>query len=84
MIAYVIKDTTKANAVWVAHPSIGGADHIFYVNSNGGVRKRLYNQNNIGFRPLVCLKSDVQLQKNADGTYTKYYNKENTLLLIFL
>ena len=67
---YVIKDTTKANAVWVASPSIGGADHIFYVNSNGGVHRGLYNQNNIGFRPLVCLKSDVQLQKNADGTYT--------------
>ena len=29
-----------------------------------------YDDTNLGFRPLVCLKSDVTLQKNTDGSYT--------------
>lgn len=66
---YVIKDTTKANAMWVASPSANNTDNVMYVYCSGLVLNNDYNGNYIGFRPLVCLKSDVQLQKNADGTY---------------
>ena len=31
----------------------------------------------LGFRPLVCLKSDVRLQKNSDGSYTIVNNGDD-------
>ena len=67
---YVISSTAKANAMWVASPSAYSAGYVMHVYCNGSVSSSYYNIDSIGFRPLVSLKSDIQLQKNADGTYT--------------
>ena len=61
--------------VWVASPSVGDTNTVTSVNYKGDVSPNHYFNNSfysntIGFRPLVSLKSDIQLQKNADGTYT--------------
>lgn len=37
---------------------------------DGHVNGAEYNDIFNGFRPIVCLKSDVQLRKNDDGSYT--------------
>ena len=67
---YVISSTAKANAMWVASPSARNTNYVVLVGYRGGVYNDSYDYNDIGFRPLVSLKSDIQLQKNADGTYT--------------
>ena len=36
----------------------------------GNVSGTDYNDFSYGFRPIVCLKSDVELIKNDDGSYT--------------
>ena len=66
---YVIEDCTKAYAMWVSSPSANNTNIVESVRCNGGVNGDRYSSDTVGFRPLVCLKSDVQLQKNADGTY---------------
>lgn len=67
---YVISSQSDAKAYWVASPSDGYPYYVMNVSCGGDV----YGVNNanytVGFRPLVSLKSDVQLQKNEDGTYT--------------
>ena len=65
---YIINSTKRANAMWLASPSAHAADNVMYANYFGGVGNN--GGNNIyGFRPVVCLKSDVKLEKNADGNY---------------
>ena len=56
--------------VWVASPSANNAGNVMRVDCLGIVAYGDCNADGIGFRPLVSLKSDIQLQKNADGTYT--------------
>ncbi len=67
---YVINSISKANGMWVASPSDYHPDYLISVNWNGYVNNRDYSHLDLGFRPLVCLKSDVRLQDNGDGTYT--------------
>lgn len=67
---YVINSTSDAYAMWVASPSAHNTNGVMDVGYYGSVGINTFNASNIGFRPLVSLKSDIQLQKNADGTYT--------------
>ena len=67
---YMIKDTDKAGAMWLATPSANRNDRVMIANYDGYINMDNFNNTYIGFRPLVCLKSDVKLQKNVDGTYS--------------
>lgn len=67
---YVINSNSNANFMWLSSPSANDTDNIMSVHYNGTVSNRRYGDAGGGFRPLVCLKSDIQLQKNVDGTYT--------------
>ena len=64
---YVLPSSKGADAVWVASPSATSTGYVMNVRSNGIVAYDLYNYTNYGFRPLVCLKSNVQLQESGDG-----------------
>ena len=66
---YVITKQTDAYAYWLASPSAYGGNNVMYVGSNGFIDNYSYNYNGIGFRPLVCLKSDVTLEKVSDTEY---------------
>ncbi len=66
---YVISDTSKASAMWLAASSAYNASSIMAVSYNGYMDYNLYNSDYPGFRPIVCLKSNVQLEKQQDGTY---------------
>lgn len=73
---YVISSNEKANSMWVASPM---SVNVAYSNSalaevryKGDVAYGFCNSNDNGFRPLVCLNSNVQLEKSADGTYKIY------------
>lgn len=62
---------TNDNAwyMFLASPSVGcGTDYLVAISSSGITVDTPYD-GDAGFRPLVCLKSDVQLESQKDGTY---------------
>ena len=64
---YVIRDTTKAYAYWLASPSAGNDTYLLYVYCGGAVGSISCNANGPGLRALVCLKSDVQLVQKGNA-----------------
>ena len=66
---YVITKQTDARAYWLASPSAHDTSLVMYVYYNGAVNSSTYSTYNYGFRPLVCLKSDVTLEKVSDTEY---------------
>ena len=64
---YMITSEVNAYRGWIASPSLYGNNSIFAIDANGYIG----NSNTAaGFRPIVCLKSNVKLQDNGNGTYT--------------
>lgn len=62
---YVVSNT-GADAYWLASPSAkvdwgNYCGYVMKISYNGNVDFSSYNYNTIGFRPIVCLKSNVQL-----------------------
>ena len=62
--------TQKRGGMWLASPGcylageylvVVAGEEIFFYESSSLV---------YGLRPIVCLKSEVQLNKKSDGTYT--------------
>ncbi len=66
---YVITKQTDAYAYWLASPSANGTSYVMNVYYHGGVGYDYYGNGSTGFRPLVCLKSDVTLEKVSDTEY---------------
>ena len=66
---YVIGGQSEALAMWVASPSAGGTNYVMYVYCTSFVNGYYFNR--AGFRPLVCLNSNVQLQESEDGFIIK-------------
>ena len=64
---YVLPTSNGANAMWLASPSAYHAGNVMCVYCNGYVGNYSYDFSSFGFRPLVCLKSNVQLQESGDG-----------------
>ena len=63
------KSNEKASSVWLASPYDTAVGEAFSVSGNY-IRPAVDSGANKGFRPIVCLKSEVQLNKKSDGTYT--------------
>ena len=66
---YVITKQTDAYAYWLASPSARDTSSVMDVSCSGNVSATSYNYSTYGFRPLVCLKSDVTLEKVSDTEY---------------
>ena len=66
---YVITSTSNALGYWVSSPSADNYDYVLYVGSRGGVSYHFYNLNTLGFRPLVCLSSDVKFEQLGNGNF---------------
>ena len=64
---YVLPSSKGANAMWVASPSAYSTRSVMVVRCSGYVDHDYYYASDFGFRPLVCLKSNVQLQESGDG-----------------
>ncbi len=60
----------EAYAMWIASPSNFNNQYVMQASMNGTVDYMFYHSDFYGFRPLVCLKSGIQLQENEDGTYS--------------
>ena len=64
-------DTGRAYAYWLASPSADGSNSVMYVRCNGYVDSYTFSGHGYGVRPVVCLKSDVQVTSTTtDGVTT--------------
>ena len=59
----------NAYAFWFASPSANFTDYVMGVYCYGFVGNGPYSSTDVGFRPLVCLKSNVQLVKTGERQY---------------
>lgn len=67
---YVIESEEKANAMRISSPSVSYDNCIMRLASEGGVSYTGVIGENDGFRPIVCLSSEVKLQKIEEKIYT--------------
>ena len=68
-LLYVITKTSDAYAYWLASSSANHYNGVMRVGYGGTVNTYYYSNDAYGFRPIVCLKSDVTLQKISDTEY---------------
>lgn len=66
---YVKKSANNTSGMWVASPSCYSNHYIMKVSNDGSVHFDDFSNNMPKFRPIVCLKSDVYLEGQEDGTY---------------
>ena len=66
---YIKSDTDKASALWLASPSAYDSDNVMDAAYRGRVDNGNYNDDGPGLRPLVCLRSEVQLEAVDENTY---------------
>ena len=66
---YVLNSSSGAHAMWLSSPSTA-SNGVLYVLSSGFVGYNGFAINRIGLRPVVALKSEVSLTRNADGSVT--------------
>ena len=64
---YVLPHSNGAVAMWLASPSAINTNGVMDVYDSGNVDYNYYNYPSIGFRPLVCLKSNVLLEADGAG-----------------
>ena len=67
---YVLTDTSAAYGYWVSSPTANYDDYVMNVYFSGEVGGTYSNAFTLGFRPLVCLSSDVKLEQLEDGNFT--------------
>ena len=65
---YIKSNTTKTYGMWLVSPSAVDRYRVMYARCNGLVDGAHYSYTDLGFRPVVCLKSGVKLIDNGDGT----------------
>ena len=61
---YVLPQNKGANAMWLASPSAGNSNRVMRVSYDGRVGYDYYTRADVGFRPLVCLNSNILLNWN--------------------
>lgn len=66
---YVISSYSNAPGYWLASPSADNSNCVMSVNKFGYVFYSFCDYTYNGFRPLVCLKSKVQLEKVSNAEY---------------
>lgn len=72
---YTINNKNNALSYWIASPSNYSSNEYdlgnFLLSTyySGSVTYSFYNAKDIGFRPVVCLKNNINLILQKDGTY---------------
>lgn len=64
---YVLPSSNGADAMWLASPSDDYTYAVMYVDYGGGVSDTDHFNTSLGFRPLVCLKSNVLFEADGEG-----------------
>lgn len=66
---WIKSNKEKAVGMWIASPSFNASVTLINANFSGAISISNYDYEKLGFRPIVCLKSDVYLEKQTDGSY---------------
>ena len=66
---YYITEDNKCNYMWIASPSSCQSIYLIYMGGTGYLDYNGYRHSNTGFRPILCLKSEIKLEKQNDKTY---------------
>ena len=66
---YIKSEQDKATGMWLASPSARDSEDAMSADSGGYVNLAIYWSSDEGLRPIVCLKSEVQLEKVDENTY---------------
>ena len=56
---YVLPQNTGADAMWLSSPSVAHSRYMMYVSYYGAVNAQFNTGTTVGFRPLVCLSSNI-------------------------
>lgn len=64
---YVLPQSSGTNAMWLASPSAGNGGYVMSVGYGGSTSYSRYDNATTGFRPLVCLNSNIQLEAYEGG-----------------
>ena len=67
----IILSVDKAYEMWLASPSCYSNHYLMSVSNNGTIGSQNYGAFSTGLRPIVCLKSDVVLEKVNDDYIIK-------------
>ena len=67
---YVINSMNNASAYWIPSVPFNSGNSLFNCKYSGKIGSNGYTNGEIGFRPLVCLKSNVILVGNSTDGYT--------------
>ena len=65
---YIKSNSSYAGAMWLASPSTSDNIDLMYAHSYGNVGHNGFTDTYYGLRPLVCLKSNVQLEMQDNAT----------------
>lgn len=65
---WVIESKNEAYGMWLASPSNLSDDNNMYIYYAGYITTAEYYNQWLGFRPIICLKSDTQLIKHENAT----------------
>ena len=60
---YFLPQNKGADSMWLSSPSVSNGDHLMCLKYNGELGYNTCTSSQ-GFRPIVCLNSDVLLRKN--------------------
>lgn len=66
---YIKPSSNKAYRMWLSSPSCWSSSCVMCVSYTGSIELDNFDSSLQGFRPLVCLNSNVCLEKQNDGTY---------------
>lgn len=64
---YIVSNNTKASKYWLASPGMDPYDYptdcIMFVTYTGSISRDHFGISTCGFRPLICLDSNIRLEK---------------------
>ena len=64
---YVLPQSKGADAMWLASPSASNGNYVVHVGYGGNMDGSYYYTTALGFRPLVCLNSNIMLNEVEGG-----------------
>lgn len=69
-LLYVTTDINKSSSMWIASPVANSTDNIFSIKNTGEIVNNKYDNNDSGFRPIICLNTNTQLRRNGENKFS--------------
>ena len=72
---YITSNSNNISSLWLASPSCISGNYLMrlYEGISNGISYDSHDSTVQGFRPVVCLKNNVYLEEQENGTFTIKY-----------